>query len=389
MEQYLNFFENIVQRDLEYVFQTYTRQPVALREGRGAILVDIKGREYIDCVAGIAVNNVGHCHPRVVEAIQEQAKHLMHASNLYYIESQGILAEKLARLTGLDKVFFCNSGTEAVEAALKLARKVMGKTDIIAAEGSFHGRTLGALSTTYKEKYRKPYEPLIPGVRFVPYNNLDAIQDATNNKTCAVILEPIQGEGGINVPQDDYLRGVREVCDDAGVLLILDEVQTGFGRTGKWFAKEQSGILPDIMTLAKAMGGGFPIGAMLAREKLAPGFGRGDHASTFGGNPLACAAALASIQVIEEENLVEKSAVDGDYFIRRLASLDKEYVIELRGKGLMIGMELAVKCEDIVDRARERGVLLNCVSEKILRFVPPLSITRKQIDTVVEVIDEV
>lgn len=389
MEQYLSSFEDIVQRDLEYVFQTYTRQPVALREGRGAILVDVKGREYIDCVAGIAVNNVGHCHPRVVEAIKEQAKHLMHASNLYYIESQGVLAEKLARLTGLDKVFFCNSGAEAVEAALKLARKVMGKTDIIAAEGSFHGRTLGALSTTYKEKYRKPYEPLIPGVRFVPYNNLDAIQDAINNKTCAVILEPIQGEGGINVPQDDYLRGVREACDDAGTLLILDEVQTGFGRTGRWFAKEHSGILPDIMTLAKAMGGGFPIGAMLARENLAASFGRGDHASTFGGNPLACAAALASIQVIEEENLVEKSAANGRYFLEKLASLDKEYVIELRGKGLMIGMELAVKCEDIVDRARERGVLLNCVSENILRFVPPLSITRKQIDTVVEVIDEV
>jgi len=378
--------KDVMEKCARYVMQTYTRQPIVLKEGKGAIVKDINGKEYIDCVAGIAVNNVGHCHPRVVSAIKEQAEHLIHISNLYYNEPQAQLAEKIVELTPIDRVFFCNSGTEAVEAALKLARKASGKKEFIAAEGSFHGRTLGALSITYKEKYRKPFEPLIPGARFVPYNDVDAIQDTISNETAAVILEPIQGENGIRIPSEGYLRAVRDVCDEKEVLLILDEVQTGFGRTGKWFAYEHYGVEPDIMTMAKALGGGFPMGATCAREDIAKNFQVGDHASTFGGDPLACAAALGSIAAIEEGNLVQRAEKVGAYFLQKLRDLRHEYVTEIRGKGLMIGIELSIDGNAIVDMAREKGVLLNCISDRIIRIVPPLVITEQQIDRVVEVL---
>ena len=351
------------------------------------MVTDVNGKEYIDCVAGIAVNNVGHCHPAVVDAIKRQAEQLIHVSNLYYTENQALLAEELSKLTKLDRVFFCNSGAEAVEGALKLARKASGKKEFIATEHAFHGRTRGALSVTHKEKYRKPFEPLAPAV-FVPYNDADAIRAAINENTAGVILEPIQGEGGVIVPSAGYLKEVRKICDEKDILLILDEVQTGFGRTGKWFAKEHSGIIPDIMTIAKAMGGGFPMGAMLAREDVAANFVRGDHASTFGGNSLACAAALANIDVIKKEKLVKRSEELGIYLIKKLEGLNKDYVKEIRGKGLMVGMELSIKCEDIVNKAREQGVLLNCTSESVLRFVPPLTITKEQLDTVVSVLNE-
>ncbi|MDO9098426.1 MAG: aspartate aminotransferase family protein, partial [Candidatus Methanoperedens sp.] len=333
-----------------------------------------------------AVNNVGHCHPAVVEAIKRQAEQLIHVSNLYYTEQQALLAEELVNLTEMDRVFFCNSGTEAVEGALKLARKATGKKAFIAAEHAFHGRTRGALSVTHKEKYRKPFEPLAPAV-FVPYNDADAIRGAITDDTAGVILEAVQGEAGVIIPADGYLKEVREICDETGTLLILDEVQTGFGRTGKWFAREHSGIKPDIMTLAKAMGGGFPMGAMLAREDVAANFGRGDHASTFGGNALSCAAAIANIEVIKKEKLVARSNELGAYLMKKLKELNKDYVTEIRGKGLMIGMELSIKCEDIVGKARERGLLLNCTSDSVLRFVPPLSITKEQLDKTVEVLD--
>ncbi len=378
--------KDVMEKYARYVMQTYTRQPIVLKEGKGAVVKDVNGKEYIDCVAGIAVNNVGHCHPRVVSAIKEQAEHLIHISNLYYNEPQAQLAEKIVELTPIDRVFFCNSGTEAVEAALKLARKASGKKEFIAAEGSFHGRTLGALSITYKEKYRKPFEPLIPGARFVPYNDVDAIQDTINNETAAVILEPIQGENGIRIPSEGYLGAVRDVCDEKDVLLILDEVQTGFGRTGKWFAYEHYGVEPDIITMAKALGGGFPMGAMCAKEDVARCFKAGDHASTFGGDPLACAAALGSIAAIEEENLVQRAEKVGAYFLQKLRDLRHEYVIEIRGKGLMIGIELSIDGNAIVDMAREKGVLLNCISDRIIRIVPPLVITEQQIDRVVEVL---
>jgi acetylornithine/N-succinyldiaminopimelate aminotransferase len=381
-------YNDIVRKFDKYIFNTYTRQPIAIKKAYGAVVTDVNGKEYIDCVAGIAVNNVGHCHPAVVEAIKQQAEELIHISNLYYTEQQALLAEELVNLTEMDRVFFCNSGTEAVEGALKLARKATGKKEFIAAEHAFHGRTRGALSVTHKERYRKPFEPLAPAV-FVPYNDADAIRTAITEDTAGVILEPVQGEAGVIIPYDGYLREVREICDETGTLLILDEVQTGFGRTGKWFAREHSGIEPDIMTLAKAMGGGFPMGAMLAQEDVAANFGRGDHASTFGGNVLSCAAALANIEVIKKEKLVARSGELGSYLMKKLKALDKDYVLEIRGKGLMIGMELSIKCEDIVSRSRELGVLLNCTSESVLRFVPPLTITREQLDAVVGVIDEI
>ncbi len=381
-------YDEIVGKFDKYIFNTYTRQPVAIKKARGAVVMDVNGKEYIDCVAGIAVNNVGHCHPAVVEAIKRQAEQLIHVSNLYYTEQQALLAEELVNLTGMNRVFFCNSGAEAVEGALKLARKATGKKGFIAAEHAFHGRTRGALSVTHKEKYRKPFEPLAPAI-FVPYNDADAIRAAMNEDTAGVILEAVQGEAGVIIPSDGYLKEVREICDDTGTLLILDEVQTGFGRTGKWFAREHSGIEPDIMTLAKAMGGGFPMGAMLAREDTASNFGRGDHASTFGGNALSCAAALANIEVIKKESLVARANDLGAYLKKKLRALDKEYVKEIRGKGLMVGVELTIKCEDIVSRARERGVLLNCTSDSVLRFVPPLSITKEQLDKAVGALDEI
>ncbi|MDD5472540.1 MAG: acetylornithine transaminase [Candidatus Methanoperedens sp.] len=381
-------YDEIVGKYEKYIFQTYTRQPLAIKSARGAVVTDVNGKEYIDCVAGIAVNNVGHCHPSVVNAIKRQAEQLIHVSNLYYTQNQADLAEELTGLTGMDRVFFCNSGAEAVEGALKLARKASGKKEFIATENAFHGRTRGALSVTHKEKYRKPFEPLAPAV-FVPYNDADAIRAAINENTAGVILEPIQGEAGVIIPSDDYLKEVRELCDETGTLLILDEVQTGFGRTGKWFAREHCGVKPDIMTTAKAMGGGFPMGAMLAREEAAANFGRGDHASTFGGNALACAAALANIGVIKKEGLVKRSEELGNYLIKKLGSLDRDYVKEIRGRGLMVGMELSIKCDDIVNKARERGVLLNCTSESVLRFVPPLTITKEQLDKAVSVLDEI
>jgi len=295
--------EEAIAKDARYVVQSYGRQPVVLAKGKGALVWDVNGREYIDCVAGIAVNNLGHCHPKVVAAIQEQAAKLMHTSNLYYTDIQPELAERLAQITKMDRVFFANSGTESIEAALKLARKRTGKKGFIAAEHCFHGRTMGALSITHKSKYREPFEPLVPGARFVPYGDADAIRRALNGDVAAVVLEPIQGEGGVQIPPKDYLAEVREICDKAGTLLIFDEVQTGMGRTGKWFAKEHSGVEPDIMCVAKGIAGGFPMGIMAAQEGIASAFRKGDHASTFGGNALGCAAALAAIHAIEEEHL--------------------------------------------------------------------------------------
>lgn len=374
-----------METDAKHVFQNYTRQPIVIEKGRGALVWDEEDNEYVDCVSGIAVNNVGHCHPQVVKAIQEQAAQLIHSSNLYYIRNQANLAAKITEHSGMDHAFFCNSGTEAVEAALKLARRATGKTDFIATENCFHGRTMGALSVTHKEKYREPFEPLIPGASFVPYDDPKAIETAITDRTAAVILEPIQGEGGVRIPRDDYLVRVREICDDHDVLLILDEVQTGWARTGEWFGWMHSGARPDILCMAKSLGGGFPIGAIASREDLE--FEKGDHGTTFGGNPLACAAALAAIQVMEDEDLVQRSRRLGAYMREQLVEhCDHEYVKEIRGKGLMIGMELTHKCDKYVEMARSEGVLLNCTADRVLRFVPPLVITKEQIDRVVRLL---
>jgi acetylornithine/N-succinyldiaminopimelate aminotransferase len=382
----LSIHEAVVEKDAQYVMQTYGRQPIVLSKGLGSRVWDVNGNEYIDCVAGIAVNNIGHCHPVMVDALKAQAEKLIHVSNLYYTELQAELAEKLVNITGMSRVFLCNSGTEAVEAAMKLARVATGKTDFIAVENSFHGRTLGSLTLTYKDMYRKPFRPLVQEEVFVPYNDSQAIADAINDKTAAVVMEPIQGEGGIIIPSDSYLQEVRKICDETGVLLIFDEVQTGFGRTGKWFCKDHSGVTPDIMTMAKALGGGFPMGAIAARDGIS--FKRGEHAATFGGSPLACAAALASIHVIEDENLVQRSKEIGEYFKNKLEGMSLDGVVEVRGRGLMIGVQFDRKCADLVDHGRENGVLLNCTSETVLRIAPPLIITKEEIDRVVEVLEQ-
>ena len=379
-------YQNIVEKDSKFVFQNYTRQPIALVRGKGSVVWDSNGKEYIDCIAGIAVNNIGHCHPAIVEAVSRQSSELIHVSNLYYNKQQSDLAAQLVPRTGMDRVFFCNSGTESIEGALKLARRATARTDFIAAEHSFHGRTMGSLSVTHKLQYRTPFEPLIKKVDFIPFNDIESLKEKISQNIAAVLLEPIQGEGGVRVPDNEYLKGVRDICDDNNTLLIFDEVQTGFGRTGRWFGWEHSGVIPDIMTLAKALAGGLPMGAMLATEEIASKMQKGDHAATFGGGPLVCAAAIASLNVIEKENLVNSSARMGSYLMDSLKNLELDRVLEIRGKGLMIGIELSIKCGPVVDYARNNGVLLNCTSESVLRFVPPLTITKEQIDRVIEVV---
>ncbi len=375
---------DIVKRESESIFQTYGRQDVLLVKGSGARVWDSEGREYLDFVAGIAVNSIGHCHPRMVEAVSRQAAALIHTSNLYYTENQVLLAEELKRLTGMDRAYFCNSGAESIEAALKLVRRATGRAKIVAAEKAFHGRTLGALGLTYKAAYREPFRPLREA-QFVPYSDSEALKAAVSSETGAVILEPVQGEAGVYVPEGDYLETARDICDDRGALLILDEVQTGFGRTGRWFAKEHSGVVPDIICLAKAMAGGLPIGAMLARAGAAEAFQKGDHGSTFAGGPLICAAALATIEVIKEEKLVKRSEELGAYL---KSEIEKLKPLEARGLGLMVGVDLDCDCKSLVEKALHKGVLINNTGEHTLRLIPPLVVTREEIDRVVEVIGE-
>lgn len=377
--------DELIKRESEAIIQTYTRQDVVLVRGSGAKVWDSDGKEYLDFVAGIAVNNVGHCHPIVVEAIKRQAEVLIHTSNLYYTENQVLLAEKLKGLTGMKRAFFCNSGAESVEAALKLSRRATGKSKIVAAERCFHGRTIGALGATYKAVYREPFRPLNEAT-FVPYNDTEALKAAVTKETGAVILEPVQGEAGVYVPESDYLRAARQICDDFGALLLFDEVQTGFGRTGKWFGKEHSGVQPDIMTLAKGLAGGLPMGAMMAAESVSESFQRGDHASTFGGGALVSAAALASIEAMKRENLVQRSEELGAYMRSELMRI--LHPREVRGLGLMIGLDLDADCKKVVQNARERCVLLNNTSDHTIRLVPPLVVTKEQIDRVVKVIGE-
>ncbi|MEW5762958.1 MAG: acetylornithine transaminase [Bacillota bacterium] len=387
--------EEIFALSERYLMPTYGRAPVAPVRGEGARLWDADGREYLDFTAGVAVCSLGHCHPRVVEAVQAQAARLLHCSNLYYIEQQARLAMLLVEHSALDRAFFCNSGAEAVEGAIKLARKWAKahkgaeSYEIITAFNSFHGRTLACITATGQLKYQKGFEPLPRGFRYVPFNDLAALEKAVNEHTCAVMLEPVQGEGGVNVAEPEYLRGVRELCDRERLLLILDEVQTGMGRTGRLFAYEHYGIAPDVVTLAKALGGGVPIGSLLAREEVAQAFAPGDHASTFGGNPLACAAALAVVQVTLEENLPAHAARTGAYLMERLRELAGQYrfVREVRGLGLMVGIELSRPGAPIVARCRERGLLINCVNGYVLRLVPPLVITTREVDEAVAILD--
>ncbi len=376
--------KDLVKRESESIFQTYGRQDVLLVRGSGSHVWDSEGREYLDFVAGIAVNNIGHCHQRVVEAISRQAATLIHTSNLYYTENQVLLAEELKGLTGMDRAYFCNSGAESIEAALKLVRRATGRAKIVAAERAFHGRTLGALGLTYKTAYREPFRPLREA-EFVPYNDSEALKAAVSSETGAVFLEPVQGEAGVYVPDGDYLETARDICDDRGALFILDEVQTGFGRTGKWFAREHSGVVPDIICLAKAIAGGLPMGAMLAQGSSSEAFQKGDHGSTFAGGPLICAAALATIDVIREEKLVERSEELGRYLKSEIEKLEAQ---EVRGLGLMVGLDLNCDCKSLVEKALQKGVLINNTGEHTLRLIPPLVVTKEEIDKVVEVIGE-
>jgi acetylornithine/N-succinyldiaminopimelate aminotransferase len=382
---------DIYARDRKYLAQCYSRQPIALVKGKGALVWDLTGREYVDCFSGLAVLNLGHCHPRVVEAVRRQAAEIMHSSNLYYIIPQIELAELLYRVTGGYLSFFCNSGAEANEAAIKLARKYTGKSEIICAKNSFHGRTLATLSATGQDKYKHGFEPLLKEFKHVAFGDVAEIERAISDETAAVLLEPIQGEGGVIVPPEDYLSGVRRICDENDVLLVLDEVQTGFGRTGELFAWQLYRVEPDVFTIAKALGGGFPIGAMLAREEIMQAFKTGDHASTFGGNHLACAAAKAALEAVIEEKLPQRARELGEYVLKELEKLKERHPVirEVRGKGLMIGIELAGECAGVVERAREKGVLVNCTADRVLRLLPPLVIEKEQLDRVIEVLDEV
>jgi predicted acetylornithine/succinylornithine family transaminase len=391
--------KKIIEESKRYLMNTYNRYPLVLRKGKGMKVWGSDGKEYLDFVGGIAVNCLGHCHPRVVIAVQKQAQRLLHVSNLYHIEPQTRLAKLLIEHSCADKVFFCNSGAEAVEAAIKLARKYAkehiapDRYEIISTHGAFHGRTLAALSATGQERVRKGFEPLVPGFRHVPFNDIDALKKAITKHTCAVMLEPIQGEGGIKMPEEGYLEKVRQVCDEHRLLLIFDEVQTGMGRTGRLFAYEHFNIEPDIITLAKGLGGGVAIGAMLAKEPIAASFQQGTHASTFGGNPLSCAAAIATLETLLEDGFIlDNCRRMGKYFMKGLEKLKKDFpslIVEIRGMGLMLGMELTRTGAQIVDSCAKRGILINCTSGNVLRFTPPLIIVEKEIDYLIEVLEDI
>jgi acetylornithine/N-succinyldiaminopimelate aminotransferase len=381
----------------KYVAQTYARYPIALVRGKGVRVWDAEGKEYLDFLAGIAVNSLGHCHPAVVRAIQQQSRKLLHVSNLYHILPQSELAQELCYHSFADRVFFCNSGAEANEAAIKLARRygaehLGGKYEILSAHNSFHGRTLATLTATGQEKVRAGYDPLPPGFRQIPFNDLRAAEEAIDEqKTAGILVEPIQGEGGINVPDKEYLRGLRELCDRRGLLLIFDEVQTGMGRTGKLFGYEHFGVTPDIMTLAKALGGGLPMGAMLAREAVAKSFVPGSHASTFGGNPLACSAGLAVLRTLLQGGVLKNCAKMESVFVRELGRIKDRFsfIKGIRGKGLILGLELEMEGAKIVDACMQEGLLINCTAYKVLRFVPPLTIKPKEIEQGLAIVERV
>jgi acetylornithine/LysW-gamma-L-lysine aminotransferase len=367
----------------------YAKHPIAFVRGEGARLWDLDGREYIDCMAGHGVANLGHAHPKIVAAISEQAQELLTCPETYYNDRRAAAMEKLGSLVpGMERVFLCNSGTEAVEAALKFARLSTGRTQIIAAMRGFHGRTMGSLSATWNKRYREPFEPLVPGFEHVPYNNCEALEKAINGETAAVLLEVVQGEGGVHLAGAEYLQRAKELCQREGALLIIDEVQTGFGRTGKMLAIEQSGVIPDLLCLAKSIAGGVPMGAVLIGpevQNLSPGM----HASTFGGNPLACAACLAALEVMEEERLPEQAAEKGTALLAGLREIQSPLIREVRGLGLMIGVELKKKVAPYLQGMADRGVIALPAGLSVVRLLPPLVITEEQIERVIEVMAEV
>lgn len=380
----------------KYLMETYSRLPITMRKGSGSWLWDTEGKKYLDYTTGIAVNNLGHCHPSITDAITSQAATLIHTSNLFNIENQSALSEMLVSNSFADKVFFCNSGTEAVEGSIKLARKWGaqngGKFAVISTEGAFHGRTFGALSATESEKYREGFSPFLEGFHFAPYADPEAIARlASETNPCAVILEPVQGENGVIVPPPGYLKQVEDICGKSDMLLILDEIQVGMGRTGRLFAYEHEDVRPDIVALAKALGGGVPCGAVLAREDVAKHFTPGAHGSTFGGNPLAAGAACAAIETILRENLPERAGELGDYFLGKLEDVRKKYsehIKEVRGKGLIIGVEFSdgTFARDCFSVSVKNGLLVILTVERVFRILPPLNTNKEEIDFAVDVI---
>ena len=381
--------QELIKIEDDYFINTFTRQPIVLDHGEGVKVTDIDGNEYIDMFAGIAVNALGHNHPKLVKAIQDQAEKLIHISSIYYNEPALVYAKKLIELTSFDRIFYANSGAEANEGAIKLAVKYTGKNEVISTVESFHGRTVMTLAATGHEHYHEPFKGILPkGFINVPYNDIEAIKEAITENTAAIIVEPIQGEGGVNIPDMGYLKEIEKICNEKDIVFIVDEVQTGFGRCGTLFAHELFDVKPDIMTMAKGIGGGVPMGGILATEKVASAFVPGDHGTTFGGGPLVCAAANAVLDEILAENILDNVNEVGDYFVEELKKLDKEVIADVRGKGLMVGLELTKPGAEYVDKLREKGFLINCTADKVLRFVPPLIITKEDIDQFVKALDE-
>ena len=388
--------QEIIDLNNQYLCQTYARYPVAFVRGEGCKLWDAEGKEYLDLFSSLAVMNLGQCHPAVVKAVQEQVATLTHISNLHHTVPQARLAELLCKNSFGDKVFFCNSGAEANEASIKLARKYGvdkrdGRYEILTVLGSFHGRTMATIAATGQEKVRQGFGPVLEGFRYVAYDDLAAMEAAVSEKTIAILVEPILGEGGVVIPQPGYLKGVRDICDRHGLLLIADEVQVGIGRTGTLFAYEHTGIEPDIMPLAKALGGGIPVGAMVARAEVAESLSLGSHGSTFGGNAVACAAGVAVIETLLNDGVLENCQKMGAYFLSKLQVLkDKfSFITEVRGQGLILGAELDRDGADIVASCLEEGLLINCAAGKVLRFIPPLIVTKDEIEQGMDILEKV
>jgi acetylornithine/LysW-gamma-L-lysine aminotransferase len=385
--------KEIVDSENRLMANVFAKKPIVIERGKGALVWDVNGKEYVDCTSSYGVALLGHSHPKIVEAVCEQASKLISCHAGFYNEKRTEFLQKLTNVTpkGLDKAFLSNSGAESVECAIKLARKSTSKPEIIAVMGAYHGKTMGALSATWDKKYRDPFQPLVPEIKHIPPDNLDKAREAITDRTAAFLIEPIRGEGGIRVPPDGYLQGLRALCNEKNILLIFDEVQTGFGRTGKLFACQHWGVIPDIMCLAKSLAGGLPLGVTVAREEIMSKFKVGDHSTTFSGSPLVCAAASASVDVLIEENLADRAAKLGAHFKARLNDLQNKHktVKEVRGMGLMLGIEVKFDVLNTVIKVAEKGVLILDAGRNVLRFLPPLVIEKDQIDTTITVLDSV
>ncbi len=385
--------QDVISQFNQYVIGNYGRLPRVITRGQGNYLYDLEGNKILDFFPGWAVSGIGHCHPKVVEAIRKQAGELLHIDNTFYTIQQGRLAQLLSERAFGGKCFFCNSGAEANEAAMKLARRHTPKEKykFITAQHSFHGRTFGAVTATGQPKYHEGFMPLLAGFEYVPYNDIDALTKVFTEEVCGVLIEPIQGEGGVHEATAEYMQTIRDLCDEHGALMLLDEVQTGIGRTGRWFAYQYYDIVPDIITMAKTLGGGVAIGAMMAKPDIAASLPPGTHASTFGGNPLACAAAIATIEAIEEEKLIDNANRMGQYAVEKLTELKQKFSVihSLRGKGLMIGIELTSPGADIVNKCLENGLRINCTQDNVLRFMPSMTVSKEQIDAGIKILREV